>query len=813
MSAQEEQSRVVFFVGRRTAKGRIVIQTLASASSAFNAGLATLSEFQEDIVAVAAFDIASDEAASQEIRQSLSGLLIELQEPGLYVTLPLLELVRHNAPSDIEFRDFGIFDLGAESRRDRLFVVSRPGLPLPSMPEESVAGNCPPLQKSFLGRESEIDALQSMILERRWTTIIGAPGSGRTSFAIRVGISVREDFKGGVWYVSVRDKTPSEIGDEIMRLVGAARHDQLEIPHFLTMLDGRQRLLIIDDMESDMDEQKEVLAHIFDTQPLTTFVCISAGKLGFRSEYVFDLPNLSLELDRKRRSHANLCDADRVFFERAGQAGVHLNRNDKPVVHEICTYVHGHAATIEMLAESLRSYPLQHLALICDENKALPTSLESRLKTLFSAWYQALSEDHRTLLKLLSKFTGNWDIPTLEALQLKTKWDRARFEQLHDDLVSRAWISIDHDNGTYYLLPPARIFLRSIPKGKEKEDFFFEERLSELALNRSEQLNGKTLKHAAAFLKRHYFDLLGMLNRSDVGELPYTALVNAHRALVPMWNRFNRLDDASRATKHILMYLKGPDKIRGLVGLGNVEGRLKRYEEAIKHFKHAVELARELQFDVGLAVALSNMGTIQCDAGLYEDAINSHLAVLELQKSSGDTRNMVAYISNAVYPLLISFDSEGDFDLSKITKAESLLAEARTYSTDDPFFEQALLNNEGLLHVVQGRFDRARDSYLECLRICATYGFEHEAFQTSISLAQIAERSSKPAEAAKLIGLSSRLLKEAGHNASFDDIAKVGTTTKHLSNVLGTVRFRKYFDLGSKMSLKVARKMIGSIEL
>src|ERR1700730_3948521 len=78
---------------------------------------------------------------------------------------------------------------------------ARPATPSPSAAAES--DNLPAPLMRIIGRHDVIAALGSQLAQRRFLTIVGPGGIGKTTVAVAVADAVRVSYRDGVWFVGL----------------------------------------------------------------------------------------------------------------------------------------------------------------------------------------------------------------------------------------------------------------------------------------------------------------------------------------------------------------------------------------------------------------------------------------------------------------------------------------------------------------------------------------------------------------------------------------------------------------------------------
>ena len=109
---------------------------------------------------------------------------------------------------DTRLRDLGEHRLKDLSRPQRLYQLELDGLPNEFPPLATLDNrptNLPPQPNAFIGRERELAETRAL-LERddvRLLTLIGPGGTGKTRLALQLAADVLDEFRNGVFFVSL----------------------------------------------------------------------------------------------------------------------------------------------------------------------------------------------------------------------------------------------------------------------------------------------------------------------------------------------------------------------------------------------------------------------------------------------------------------------------------------------------------------------------------------------------------------------------------------------------------------------------------
>src|SRR5205085_8999017 len=137
-------------------------------------------------------------------------------------------------------------------------------------------GNLRPATTSLIGRGAEIAEIQAAVKAHRLVTLTGVGGVGKTRLALEVAAHLADEFPDGVWLFELAAVTdPAAVPDAVAAVLGITQQPDKSVSESVaTALEGRVRLLVIDNCEHVLDAAADlidaILAHSATVKILTT---------------------------------------------------------------------------------------------------------------------------------------------------------------------------------------------------------------------------------------------------------------------------------------------------------------------------------------------------------------------------------------------------------------------------------------------------------------------------------------------------------------------------------------------------------------
>ena len=159
-----------------------------------------------------------------------------------------------------------------DGRAGRRYVANNPGrgyafvapvtrehtLPATAPPTAvAEAGNLPALLTRVVGRDGVISGLAEQLVRRRFLTIVGPGGIGKTTVAIAVADRARTSYENGAWYVELAPLSdPNLVPSALCALLGITVSGVNPLSELTGWVSDKHILIVLDSCEQSLARQR-----------------------------------------------------------------------------------------------------------------------------------------------------------------------------------------------------------------------------------------------------------------------------------------------------------------------------------------------------------------------------------------------------------------------------------------------------------------------------------------------------------------------------------------------------------------------------
>jgi predicted ATPase/DNA-binding winged helix-turn-helix (wHTH) protein len=334
----------------------------------------------------------------------------------------------------------------------------------------AVVNNLPAPLTRIVGRDDTIAGLATQLGRRRFLTIIGPGGIGKTTVAVAVADRVRALYKDGAWFVGLASLAdPGLVPSALGAALGVPPSGADPLRGLAAWLRDKAALIVLDSCEHVIDAAAALAEAVLKGAPGVSILTTSREPLRAEGESLHRLAALELPSDPVDLAAGDALhySAVQLFNERAMAAvdGFTLADADVPAVLEICRRLDGIPLALELAAARVDVFGVRDLAAHLDDRFQLLTSGRRtalpRHQTLGAAldWsYQLLPEEERAVLRRLSVFVG--DFPLEAAIAVASDPGRSEAVDHVGNLVSKSLVAADPrgEVAHYRLLDTTRLY-------------------------------------------------------------------------------------------------------------------------------------------------------------------------------------------------------------------------------------------------------------------------------------------------------------------------------------------------------------------
>jgi DNA-binding winged helix-turn-helix (wHTH) protein len=246
-------------------------------------------------------------------------------------------------------------------------AAARSPVPLPRQSPPSATHGLPVRLARVVGRDNTVEALSRLLISRRFLSIVGAGGMGKTTVAISTAHALLGEFDNAVCFVDLSAVTDANLtASAVATALGVSIQARDPLPGLLAALERRRLLLILDSCEHVIDAAASLTERLFREAPRVHILTTSRESLRAGGEHIhllkpLDYPTVRADLTG---AEALATPAVQLFMERAWASGytTELTDADAPIVAGICSRLDGIALAIELAGSRVGTYGLRGTA-------------------------------------------------------------------------------------------------------------------------------------------------------------------------------------------------------------------------------------------------------------------------------------------------------------------------------------------------------------------------------------------------------------------------------------------------------------------
>jgi predicted ATPase/class 3 adenylate cyclase len=317
-------------------------------------------------------------------------------------------------------------------------------------------GNLPLQVTSFVGRITELAAIQEALAQSRLVTLTGVGGVGKSRLALQVAADLLPRHRDGAWLVelgSVRDG--AQVADAMATAFGLTVPSGAHaVDALVDLLRNKLLLVVVDNCEHLIGAAAELVSTLISSCDSVTVLATSREGLAVSGERIIAVPSLGAPSPHDPPDTVAASAAVRLFIDRAVavDSAFRLSGANSEAVAEVCRRLDGIPLAIELAAARIPTISPAELAGRLDRRFRVLAGgrrgAVERHQTLRAAidWsFDLLGPAEQTLLTRLSVFAGGCDLRACEEVCAGGVVEADDVLDLLAGLVARSLVVADHD--------------------------------------------------------------------------------------------------------------------------------------------------------------------------------------------------------------------------------------------------------------------------------------------------------------------------------------------------------------------------------
>ncbi|HEY3312784.1 MAG TPA: tetratricopeptide repeat protein [Anaerolineales bacterium] len=515
--------------------------------------------------------------------------------------------------------------------------------------------NLPATFTSLIGRDKDVAAVQNYLTnpDIRLVTLIGAPGIGKTRLSIASASKSLADFPDGVFFIALAQlDQPSLIPSAILQALGYIEKNNLSPEERLIEgIANKRMLLVLDNCEHLIDDVARLASSLLSACPRLKILTTSREALQIPGEWLYSVPALEMP---KKYSVVDIGTISEfpalvLFAERAraARSDFALKAESIRAVASICSQLDGLPLAIELIAARVKTLSIEQIAARLDDRFALLTSgsriAPSRQQTLHATldWsYELLTGTERELFRQLSVFVGGFTLEALESVALLDS-NQSILDAL-SRLVDKSLLLVEQQDQTRYrFLEPIRQYARD-KLNETRESNLIQDRHLNYYLRVAEQAEPHLFDAGQQDWKDRLesdHDNLQVALAWSLESNQIEAGLKMAGALAWFWHSKGHLSEGSLWLEKILasgIRTQGKERAKALRASSLLSTDTGDYIRARAFAESSINLYREIGDNLGVGLALIDLGASLHRGGNEEEAIEAFEESLRLLRATGE---------------------------------------------------------------------------------------------------------------------------------------------------------------------------------
>jgi predicted ATPase/DNA-binding winged helix-turn-helix (wHTH) protein len=390
-----------------------------------------------------------------------------VEESNLRAQVAVLRKALHGGETDEHY-------IAAVPGRGYRFVATtlRSGSPRADVEAKSRKNNLPVRLTRLIGRAEVISVLGLRLQRRRFVTIVGPGGIGKTTVALAIGDDTSASHEDGVWLHDLAPLAdPCLVSSTLAATLGFRLTSHSPTEELIGLLRDRRMLLIFDNCEGMVEAAADLVEKILKNAPNVRILATSREPLRAESESVHRLSPLDTPPAVAGLTAASALSfpAVELLVERIAENvdGFRLRDANAQLVADICRQLDGIPLAIELAAGRVDAFGVRGVAQGLDDRfrllsggrrTALPR--HQALRATLDWSYELLPDLERTLLRRLGAFVDGFTLDSIRAVATDSEMQEWAVADLLANLIAKSLVSSETEGSLarYRLLDTTRAY-------------------------------------------------------------------------------------------------------------------------------------------------------------------------------------------------------------------------------------------------------------------------------------------------------------------------------------------------------------------
>lgn len=280
-----------------------------------------------------------------------------------------------------------------------------------------------PAEVEVLGRDDDIATVTDRLIARRFVTVAGPGGMGKSTVARSVASKISSRFRDGVVFVDF--SAASDAASALANVLKLSVPQDDPVPALIDFVRSLNLLFVLDSCEHVVGDLAVLAEKVMREAPDVYLLATSIEPIRAAGEWIYRLPALDIPAEAENLSARDVRTSSAValFVSRARARSDSFDLTDEqvPYVVEICRRLDGNPLAIELAAARVDVFSVADLARHLDHRfdllageRRTGAPRHQTLRQLLDWSHEHLSSDEQTALRRLSVFRGEFSMEAAE---------------------------------------------------------------------------------------------------------------------------------------------------------------------------------------------------------------------------------------------------------------------------------------------------------------------------------------------------------------------------------------------------------------